>query len=165
VSWGKSSVSGVTYVLERSFNGNDYTVVYTGTALYKNSITMAANGTYIYRVKAFKTGYADSDYTTTNSCSVTLICSAPTSLTVPATNTTGIVSVTWGKSSISGVSYTLEQSSDNGYSWIPVYNGTLLYKNNTVPNGTYKYRVKATKTGYDSSAYTYSTISCTVTKP
>ncbi|NTV50429.1 MAG: hypothetical protein HGA20_12400, partial [Geobacteraceae bacterium] len=165
VTWKASSVSGVTYVLERSSdNGENYTTVYSGTSLYKYNITMAANGTYIYRVKAIKTGYAESDYTTTNSCSVTLGCGAPTSLTVPATNTTGIVYVTWGSSNVSGVTYTLEQSSDDGQNYTTVYSGTSLYKNNSVPNGTYTYRVKATKTGYISSDYTYSAVSCTVTK-
>ncbi|NTW81468.1 MAG: hypothetical protein HGB32_15185, partial [Geobacteraceae bacterium] len=165
VSWGASSASGATYVLERSNdNGENYTTVYSGTSLYKYNITMAANGTYIYRVKAIKTGYAESDYTTTNSCSVTLGCGAPTSLTVPATNTTGIVYVTWGSSNVSGVTYTLEQSSDDGQNYTTVYSGTSLYKNNSVPNGTYTYRVKATKTGYISSDYTYSAVSCTVTK-
>ena len=95
-TWYASGTSGVTYVLQYSTDGREQTTSYTGTGLAA-TITMPANGTYTFRVKATKTGYADSGYTYgKNTCAVILTCSAPMSLTVPATNTTESFYVRWG---------------------------------------------------------------------
>ena len=78
VYFGASDVTGVTYLLEQSRDGGAYVTVYSGTNSWAN-IVATANGVYTFRVKATRTGYADSGYTTTSSCVVTLACGTPAS--------------------------------------------------------------------------------------
>ncbi len=85
-----------------SKDGGAYTPAYNGPSLGAN-VAVPANGTYTFRVKATKTGYVDSAYSATKSCTVTLICGAPATITVPGTNTTGSFLVNWGASNVSGV--------------------------------------------------------------
>ena len=81
---GASSTSGVTYELYNSTDGVNWTAAYSGANISSN-VTVTANGTYSFRVKAVKAGYVDSAYTTSStSCAVTFTCGAPTSLAVPA---------------------------------------------------------------------------------
>jgi uncharacterized repeat protein (TIGR02543 family) len=165
VSWGASNVSGATYVLERSYNGGAYTQVYAGTAQGIN-LAVAASGTYNFRVKATKSGFAESAYRTgTTSCTVALACGAPTSLTVPATNSTWTFFISWGASNVSGATYVLERSY-NGGAYTPVYSGTGQAINHAATaNGTYNFRVKATKSGYAESGYRAAAVGCVVSKP
>jgi hypothetical protein len=166
ITWGASNVSGVTYILEQSYNGGAYSQVYSGTNRSAN-LAVTASGSYAYHVKAIKASYTDSGYTagSYSTCVVTLICGAPLSLTAPATNTTGSISITWGASNVSGATYTLEQSY-NGGTYTQVYSGIGTSASLTVTaNGSYAYRVKATKANYAASGYTagsYSTCSVTL---
>ena len=90
----------------------------------------------------------------------------PTSLTVPSTST-GTHSVYWGASATSGVTYILEEATNSSFSGATaVYSGTSLSTSLTkTVNGTYYYRVKATKSGYNDSTYFTSTTACVVTLP
>jgi hypothetical protein len=73
LSWSASDVSGVTYVVEQSMDGGAFTVAYSGTNT-SAYITVPANGTYTYRVKAQKTNYDTSDWTAGSStCFVRLL--------------------------------------------------------------------------------------------
>jgi len=89
---------------------------------------------------------------------------APESITVPATSTTGTFSVSWGTSETSGVTYTLQESTDPGFG---TYTETLnagLSKNITgKTNGTYYYRVKAVKNPMQDSDWVSG--QCVVTWP
>ena len=163
VYWGSSNISGVTYVLDYSTDGVTWTNAYSGANTYFYA-TATVNGNYTFRVKATKTGYADSTYTTaSNGCAVALSCGAPSSLTVPSSNTTGSIYVYWGSSNISGVTYALQYSTD-GTTWTNAYSGTnTYYYAPATANGTYSFRVKATRTGYADSAYTTAGNSCAVT--
>ncbi|MBI5102577.1 MAG: DUF1566 domain-containing protein [Nitrospirae bacterium] len=160
VSWGGGSVSGATYVREVSANGGAFTNVYTGTALSK-SIAGLSNGSYIYRVKATKTGYAESGWRTSSPCVVTLALNTPT-IYVPPTSSTGSFVVSWGGNNV-GATYVLEVSANGGATFTNVYTGTALLKAITgLSNGSYIYRVKATKTGYVSTGWRTSS-PCVVT--
>src|SRR6185369_1778415 len=163
VSWSTSDIGGATYVLEQSFNGGTYSQVYSGLGTVIN-VAVPANGSYTFRVKAIKSGYADSGYTTTtNSCIVTLACGAPSIVVVASTNSTGSVQVSWSTSDIGGATYVLEQSF-NGGTYSQVYSGLGTVINVAVPaNGSYTFRVKAIKSGYADSGYTTTTNSCIVT--
>jgi predicted secreted protein len=159
VSW--SYVAGATYVLEYNRDGGTFTSVYNGSAT-ATTVNVGVNGNYTFRVKAIKTGHADSAYTTSGSCAVTLQCGAPASITAPANSSTGSFFVSWGVSNISGVTYVLEYSKDGG-AWIQVV--STAYTNplvNVSISGNYTFRVKATKAGYADSVYTIST-NCVVT--
>ena len=161
VSWGASNISGVTYVLEYSKDGASWTQAYSGIGKAYNFT--AANGNYDFRVKANKSGYADSGYTEgANVCAVALACGAPSQITVPAGSTTGSVYVSWGVSNISGVTYVLEYSKD-GASWTQAYSGIGTAYNFTAANGNYHFQVKAKKLGYADSGWKVSS-SVTVTR-
>jgi hypothetical protein len=61
----------VTYKLERSDNGGaTFAQVYSGTAL-SSATSGLADGSYVFRVKAVKTGYVDSAWQTAAACVVT----------------------------------------------------------------------------------------------
>jgi len=153
VLFGNSNVGGVTYVLEMRTNGGAYAVVYSGTNAWANMV-LTTNGTYTFRVKATRTGYVESGFTNAASCVVTLVCWVPASITVPATSSSGSFMVSFGKSSVGGVTYLLEMST-NGGAYSVVYSGSGEWKIVTVPaSGTYSFRVKAVKAGYADSGYT-----------
>ncbi|UPU35238.1 S8 family serine peptidase [Geomonas paludis] len=162
INWGTSNVAGVTYVLEHQRDGGGWTEVSRGTSTYAYpSVTL--NGSYVFRVKAVKNGYADSPYATGTPCTVFLACAAPASITVPATNSTGRFQIAWGNSNVSGVTYVVEYSRDGG-AWLPAYSGTGNYVYfSTATSGSYSFRVKATKTGYAESRYITSPAPCVVT--
>jgi hypothetical protein len=98
---------------------------------------------------------------------VALACGAPASVTVPASNTTGAVTVSWGASNVTGVTYQVEFSKDGG-AWASGASSTSSPRSVSVTSsgsGSYSFRVKATKTGYADSAYTTSGTNCVVTLP
>ncbi len=162
VSWGSSNVTGVSYVAEYSRDGTAWATAYSGTASYVY-FRAAASGSYVFRVKAVKSGYANSPYRLSSACRVDLVCGAPASISVPATNSTGRFPVSWGNSNVSGVTYVLEYSRD-GSAWAPVYTGTANYTYfSTSTSGSYSFRVKAVYTGYGDSGYTAAPAPCIVT--
>jgi hypothetical protein len=72
VSWTASSTPSVTYKLERSDDGGatfNPTPVYSGTAA-SYAVSGLTSGNYAFRVKATKTSYVDSAYTTSGACVV-----------------------------------------------------------------------------------------------
>ena len=164
VAWSTSDIGGVTYILEMSKDGNPYTQVYSGTSTGTN-VPVTSNGIYTFRLKAIKTGYGDSAWTTSTPCIVTLTCGAPSVIQVPQSNTTGSIYVAWSTSDIGGVTYILEMSKD-GNPYTQVYSGTSNSTNVPVTsNGSYTFRLKAIKTGYGDSSYTVATNNCQVTLP
>jgi plastocyanin len=162
ISWSASDVIGATYILEQSKDGGTFTAVYSDTNTSAN-ITVTANGTYTYRVKAQKPNYVTSDYTIgSTGCLVYLVCGKPASLTVPATNSTGTFVISWSASNVSDVTYIVEQSKDGG-TFTEVSSGTNTSAYITVTtNGSYTYRVKAQKSGYDASDWTNGSTTCAV---
>ena len=129
----------MTYKLERADNGGAFTQVYSGTAL-TFAVSGLADGSYLFRVKAIRTGYVDSDYTTSAACTVAVTTvGAPASIDgVPLTSTTGSFTVSWPASSTAGVTYKLERST-NGGAYAQVYSGTALsYAVSNLANGNYR---------------------------
>jgi hypothetical protein len=74
ISWSASDVSGVMYIVEQSMDGGPFTVAYSGTNT-SAYITVTANGTYSYRVKAQKTNYDTSDWTSGSSACLVMLMS------------------------------------------------------------------------------------------
>ena len=74
VSWGSSSTSGVTYILEEATNSSftsGLRQAYSGDSLSAPITGRSSGVTYYYRVKATKSGYADSSQRTGgNGCAV-----------------------------------------------------------------------------------------------
>ena len=160
VSWTASATSGVTYILQEATN-NTFTAglrtAYTGTGL-STSITGRSTGkTYYYRVKATKTGYSASALRAgNNGCLVKFPVGVPASIKVPASDADGKYTVSWKASATSGVTYVLQEATNNTFNagLRTAYTGTRLSASITGrSNGrTYYYRVKATKAGYSASA-------------
>ena len=114
VSWGASTTTSVTYVLERADNGGAFTEAYRGTA-WTFAVSGLVDGSYAFQVKATRTGYVDSGYQS-GTCLVTVTTvGAPASISgVPETSTTGSFTVSWPASSTGGVTYKLERSTNGG---------------------------------------------------
>lgn len=167
VSWTPASVIGSTYTLESAPETapgsgvySTWTTQYTGLSNSTTAVTgLNVTGNYKFRVKATKTGFADGGYTTSSTvCTITLTCTAPLSIMVPATPVIKNVSVSWSPSTVSGVTYIVEASKDNFSTIAATYTGmstSTTFKNLTA--GSYKFQVRATKSGYTDSANKVST--------
>lgn len=90
----------------------------------------------------------------------------PVGITVPSSDTDGSYTVTWASSVMSGVTYELQEATNNTFTagLRTVYMGTAL---STTVNGrangsTYFYRVKASKFAYTDSIWVTSANGCTV---
>ncbi len=161
LSWTASSTAGVTYQAQMSSNGGStWTTVYSGSATSK-SVSVSAEGSYLFRVKAVKSGLASSGWAFSSTCLTDL--GIPTSISVPATSSNGAMTISWGASATSGASYVLQISNDGGSSYMEAYSGSATSSTVQVSsNGTYKFRVRAIKSGYSVSGWR-SGGSCAVT--
>jgi hypothetical protein len=173
VSWGASTTSGATYVLEEAANStfsSGLRTAYSGPEM--NTTISGRNGgsTYYYRVKASRIGYADSLWQVgANGCSVTLpTVSTPESITVPASDDDGSYIITWSESATADVTYTLEEATNRTFTsgLRTVYTGadtsTAVSGRLSLP---YYYRVKAGKSGYSDSAWRTAGNGCDVVMP
>lgn len=156
ISWAAASDSNGNlsgYILERSVGGASYAQVYKGDALtYTDTITKGW-ATVAYRVKAYDSYAAQSDYTTSATRTVinNSAPTAPATITVPdAVNGGSYLTIRWDAATdadgnLSG--YILERSV-GGAAYTQVYKGSALTYTDTITKGwaTVAYRVKA----YDS---------------
>jgi predicted phage tail protein len=116
------------------------------------------DGTYYYRVRAYNTSGNSNNWTvaTNNPVIVLRPPAPPATLTVPGTSSTGSYTVGWSMSS-SASGYELQESSNGGGSWTPIYSGgSLTYavtgRTGPPPSGTtYVYRVRATNASGNSN--------------
>lgn len=167
VTWA-ASTGATSYQLERSANsGSTWTPVYSGAALtFSDTVT---NGTYSYRVKATNSAGSSEYRTGSSGCVVSIpappasVPAIPASITYPATSNTGKYTVAWPASS-GATSYQLERTANNGSTWTAVYNGTAVSYSESVANGTYRYRLKATNSA-GSSAWRTASSNCVVSIP
>ncbi len=154
VNWGASSTAGASYRLEERKNSGSWSYVTSGTSRNRN-ITGKSSGTYTYRVKATKSGCTDSGWRTSGGCvvSISSVVATPSSCSVPSSDSDGVYTVNWDASSTGGASYRLEERKNSG-SWSYVTSGTSRSCSITgKSDGTYTYRVKATKSGYTDSSW------------
>ena len=166
ISWAAASDSDGNlsgYILERSVNSASYTQVYKGSALtYTDTITKGW-ATVAYRIVAYDSYNAQSDYTTSATRTVinNSAPTAPPSITVPdAVNGGSYLTIRWDAATdadgnLSG--YILERSV-NSASYTQVYKGSALTYTDTITKGwaTVAYRVKAYDSYNAQSGYTTS---------
>lgn len=172
VRWEPSSTTGVTYELQEAINPNFMTglrTVYSGSGLNTVISGRSLNLTYYYRARAKKSGYLDSPWKTSSSgCAIpgSTITPAPTSLTLPASDTDGSFAVSWGASPVAGVTYVLEEATNPTFSdnLVTAYTGVRLNANisGRLQNKTYYYRVKAVRSGFRDSAWRLPIKGCAV---
>jgi hypothetical protein len=170
VNWSASMTPGVTYVLQEATNATftaNLRQAYSGTGISASISGRRSGVTYYYRVRAQRSGYSASNYRTAgNGCTVTLPCVAPAAITVPKSNSSGDYTVFWTASATAGVTYTLEESTDNFKSNCKaITTGLTTTSANIIGqfNGkTYWYRVKAIRANYRDSLWTTSEHGCVV---
>ena len=153
---GWSSVTGATkYELQQQFNNGSWVVKYSGSAVGVSSAP-SSSGSYKYRVKACNSSLC-SNWRTSSAVSVLLPPPAPSSISVPSTDANGNYSISW--SSISGATYTLYESK-NGGSWTVIKSGStnLNFAVSGRPNGSYRYLIKACKSGLCSAGKVSNTV-------
>lgn len=144
VSWAAASGTVTAYQLYRATAANftGETLAYSGTNTSASLST--GNGTYYYRVRACNVSACSSFVAGGNSIVVTVPPSAPPSITVPASNLTGLYSVTWGASTGTLTAYHLYEATNASFSGEQlIYNGTNTGMPRSKGNGTYYYRVRA----------------------
>ena len=154
-----SAISGATYTIQvstsSSFASNVQSATTTTNNFSSNNFTLASNTTYYWRVKASKDGYNSSTSSTHSFKTPQAVLNAVT-LTSPAEGATVEDGFNFTWSAVSGTSYTLEVSTLSSFA-------TVMYSASTTATSysssnfefaegtTYYWRVKASKTGYQSS--------------
>ena len=153
VSW--ATVSGATrYELEENVNAGTWTNIVNSntTSISRNNLPA---GTYGYRVRACNAAGC-SNYSGTASVSVLYAPSSAPALTVPANGYGGNYTVSWSAAS-GATRYELEENVNAG-TWANIVNGnTTSATRNSLPAGTYGYRVRACNvagcSNYSSTAF------------
>lgn len=176
VWWAWTAPASGTVTIDTVGSSFDTTLgVYTGTAVNaltavasnddlgsgstQSRVSFAAVSGVTYRIAV--DGYKGSGAAATGSITLnwdlptTAAPATPSSLSHPATSSTGQYSVTWTASS-GATSYQLERSANAGSTWAQVYNGASTSYSESVGAGSFRYRVRATNAG-GSSAWRTST--------
>jgi hypothetical protein len=176
VSWERSPMDGVTYVLEEATDDAFTTglrLAYRGGNLSIDLVKPeSSTGTvFHYRVKAVRTNFADSSLVTANGCRVLFPTEAPASMSVPATDTDGAFTVSWDASLSTGVTYVLEEATDSAFAagLREAYRGTNahadLLKSDSDSGTVFHYRVKAIRENYADSGWIAAATGCQVLFP
>ena len=156
VTWSAPAGAN-TYTVQEAVNGGAWTTIASGTTTNSISRPGTTSGSYTYRVEAFNrtvtgsAGWGTSAAVTVNT-SYGVVPSTPANLTVPSTNYTGTVTISWGASTPIVTGYTLQQKLGSG-NWATVYSGTGTSTTlSGLGNGTYTYQVQACNTSGGGSA-------------
>lgn len=161
VSWTPSAGEGVSYILQESTDpafpeGTATRTVYKGTATSASVSVRVKPLTYYYRVKAVKTGYADSDWTAVQSCNAGMA-ALPSKIVVPANDVDGSYTVSWLPSGTAGVTYVLQEATDRDFTQNlrEVYNGSATEASVSGNAGgvAYYYRIVVQKAGFADSTW------------
>jgi YD repeat-containing protein len=167
VSWGAATGNVTAYQLEEATNsGFTVPVLVHNNVGISTSLAGRGNGTYYYRVRACN-GAVCSGYTGTSSVIVTITPSAPSSLTVPATSSTGGYTISWTAASGSVSAYQLYEANNSAFTGeTQVYNNVGTFQNLLGRlNGTYYYRVRACYNGACSGYTGSNSLTVTLTAP
>lgn len=171
VSWGASSTNGASYIVQEATNStftSNLRTVYTGMALVTTIGGRTLGQTYYYRVKATKAGMmSPSDWRAGGKgCLIASPCATPATITVPAEDSDGGYTVSWGASTTAGVTYLLQEASNSTFTsgLRNAYQGPALSTDiSERPAGmTLYYRVKATKAGKPPSAWRVGSNGCLI---
>jgi hypothetical protein len=170
ITW-TAAPNATAYTLEQ-FNGSTWTTLSTNAVSpYAVQITSAqGNHIYTYRVTGTRPGYGSGASVGTPPCNVMMgVLPAPTAVLTSVNNYNGDITVSWTPPIVSGVTYTLQESTNGGGTWTTIPTGTP-YVAPTTPyvaphtvNGSYTYQVMASKAGYLDSVYSASSAAAVLT--
>lgn len=146
ISWGAASGVVTSYQLfeatNPSFSGETQAYGGTGTSI---ALSGRETGTYYYRVRACNVNACSGLAVGANGIIVTKPPGPPAWISVPASNSTGTYTISWGLASGEFTSYQLYESTDPNFSSsTQLYGSTgtsMTVSNRT--NGTYYYRARA----------------------
>lgn len=168
VSWAAATGAVTRYELQQDTNAS-FTVpviVYSGTEL-SSGVSVSVNGRYYYRVRACNNTGCSSYQVGTNGVVVNLPAppGTPSSISVPASSTTGNYVISWGTATGSVDSYDLQESTNGfcymppcppgrfctqqcqdppfGPSWTIYFGPSLSFNISGKTSGVYQYRVRA----------------------
>lgn len=160
LTWKNNATNVTGYIVERSTDGQNFTVIGKPTGTQLTDTNLKAGTTYTYRVKAVN-GTVESIYSNTSSVTISEISpTAPSNLTASVVFGLG-VKLTWIDQSLNETGFTIERSTD-GINFTAIASRglktgsatTVSYTDTTVEAGTsYFYRVNAVN-GSVASDYT-----------
>ncbi len=145
VSWTAPATASAYSVQER-VNGGAWSTIASNSTATSIARLGNASGSYTYQVAAYNAhgtrGWAASSAVTVNT-DYGVIPSPLPSYTVPASNATGSVTVSWS-AAVPVTQYTLQQSGNGGVSWSTVYAGLATSTALTgLADGSYTYQLQA----------------------
>ncbi len=157
ISWAASSTA-TKYQLLESVNNGAWATLTSTTTSRSYSRTGRSNGSYKYLVRAYNTS-GWSGYRASGSTTVLLPPTAPSSVSLTATNTNGNIAINWGASS-TATQYQLQESRDDRpWANFTSYTASNSYIRTGRLNSSYKYRVRA----YNASGWGAFRVSSSVT--
>jgi len=147
------------YKVEKSSDGGVTWSLLYWTYKLQAWMPVEDNLTYQFRVSAHKPGSAASAYVVSPSIEIKLV-APPSNMFVKTADPDGQFPIFWWHSPTEGVTYELEESIDGG-AWAPVAGFTEVTANKTIKtgavNGSYQFRIRAVKAGFEPSDWAYST--------
>ena len=146
ISWS-ASPTATNYDLHESLNGGAWTLIVQGNTSTSATVTVSASGSYVFLVSANNSSGWNGQVLASKPVVVTFPPTSAPSLSVPATNSSGSYTVSWG--SVSGAtSYTLQEQA-NGGGWSTTYSGSAASKafSGKSHGASYGYRVEACNAG------------------
>ncbi len=152
VSWSGSSTGGEPLWLQESTNGGAWTTVYTGSNS-SYSFSNKPSGDYSYRMVQQLCGILGGgtcfEIPVGNSVDVQVVPAPPGAISLPATDTDGSYTVSWGASASAGVDrYVLQQRINSG-GWATISDAnTTSYNLSGQNSGVYDYRAQACSGSY-----------------
>ncbi len=156
VSW-TAPASASTYKVQERLKGGAWNDIASSTTATSISRPGTTSGSYTYQVAASNAygtrGWALSATVTVNTNYGVMPTPVP-SYTIPATNGTGSITVSWSASA-PVTQYTLQQSVNGGTSWSTAYTGVgTSVALSGLADGSYIYRLQACNNTADNSACT-----------
>lgn len=148
VSW-TAPASASAYQVQERVNGGAWATIANSTPGTSISRPGTTSGSYTYQVAAYNShgtrGWASSGGVTVDT-TYGVLPASPTSLVVPAASSNGAAALSWVATALT-TSYTLQQSSNGGGSWVNSYQGGTTSTTVTgLPDGHYSYRVQSCNT-------------------
>jgi hypothetical protein len=151
--WTESDTPGATYTIVESRNVGFTDISRTLTGIVGDSTTLTQNtaGIYFYRIMTVAAGYFDSTWAVGgNACNVNPYAPTPGNVSVPSTSTGNQVTINWTTSGPTGVTYTVVEARDAGFTDISQTVSGITAPPATLTQdvqGTYYYRVQAVVDG------------------
>ncbi|MDW2981379.1 MAG: hypothetical protein WBG81_09410 [Rhodanobacter sp.] len=166
VSW-TAPASATGYDVQERVNGGAWTTIASNTAATSISRPGTSSGSYTYQVSA-RNAYGNRGWAASAAVTVDttygVVPTAPASLSVPASSSTGSATLSWSAASLA-TSYTLQQSGNGGVSWSTAYTGSGTSAALAgLADGSYVYQVQACNT-YGCSAWKAGSTTLVVTHP